>query len=397
MNNEKQKHIQKYVQETNHFRDQFEPQQLQQQQPQFYLHGETQSPQQQQQLQQLQQQQQQQNPPTPQVPARRTWSQKPPPEMSTWSQQVQIQQQNQQQPTQQQNKFETMTMPSWKASPISVQQVQQQPQSQQPTSGFVLHKQNGREPPNSEAQRLFPVVHATPPKPNVSSLRPSTDDMMMAPQSISFIGDEADEDVDEGDHYQHNNHPIPRKNGSSIKKSFDQIDEFEASLGKLNITSGSRTYRIPSPTTRQGIADSSFQSLESQNENEKGFYISFDTDSQPKRPKPPLRMKRSPKKSSDEFDNGQSMADTTQEVFSKKVFEMQETQKPIHNESIKSKHIEHDDQYQYHQQQQQQQQPRQDHYMPQPQQRLSSTVPKENQAIVITDDKNFDHVRFFVN
>lgn len=34
LNQEKQKHIAQYVQETNHFRDQFEPQQ-----PQFYLHG----------------------------------------------------------------------------------------------------------------------------------------------------------------------------------------------------------------------------------------------------------------------------------------------------------------------------------------------------------------------
>lgn len=89
-------------------------------------------------------------------------------------------------------------------------------------------------------------------------------------------------------------------------------------LSRLNITSGSRTYRIPSPT-RPVITRNSFQpspspppqapsasvespamaeisSLDNDPTNQKGFYISFDND-QPKRPKPPLRTKRaSPKK-----------------------------------------------------------------------------------------------------
>lgn len=90
-------------------------------------------------------------------------------------------------------------------------------------------------------------------------------------------------------------------------------------LSRLNITSGSRTYRIPSPT-RPVITRNSFQpspspppqvpppvatepipmaeisSLDNDPTNQKGFYISFDSD-QPKRPKPPLRTKRaSPKK-----------------------------------------------------------------------------------------------------
>lgn len=364
LNTEQQKHIAKYVQDTNHFRDQYEPQQ-----PQFYLHGESQT----------------QTPPqtAPQVPSRRTWSQKAPPEMSTWSQQMQQQQQHQlqqqqqlqqnqlqqnqqqqqlqqqQQQQQQQNKYDTM--PSWKtSSPIQQTQQPQQP-PQQKTSGFILHNQNGRGDSHhhNEAQRLFPVVHATPPKPTNQKI-PSNEEMM-APQSISFIGDE--EDVDEADNYQ-----IPRKNGSSIKKSFDRIDEFEASLGKLNITSGSRTYRIPSPTTRHVLADSSFQSMESQNENEKGFYISFDNESQPKRPKPPLRTKKSPKKSSDDYDNSPT---DNQEVFSKNVFAMQETHKPVISE--KPKIIQRE--------------------QPQPQPRLSST-PKyeESKAMVIGDDESFDPV-----
>jgi calmodulin-regulated spectrin-associated protein len=68
LNQEKQRNIAKYVQETNNYRDQFDTQQAQ-----FFLHqSEPQTP--------------------PQPPARRTWSQKAPAEMSSWSQQAQIQQ-----------------------------------------------------------------------------------------------------------------------------------------------------------------------------------------------------------------------------------------------------------------------------------------------------------------
>lgn len=79
-------------------------------------------------------------------------------------------------------------------------------------------------------------------------------------------------------------------------------------LSRLNITSGSRTYRIPSPT-RPLITRNSFQQPQERKQpviekansdedfsNQKGFYISFDNQ-QPKRPKPPLRTKKgSPKK-----------------------------------------------------------------------------------------------------
>lgn len=84
-----------------------------------------------------------------------------------------------------------------------------------------------------------------------------TDDML--PQNISFIGN-AEEDTLRG-------------------------------IDRLNISSGTRTYRIPSPTRSLARA-----SLHREEENEKGFYISFDNE-QPKRPKPPLRAKRgSPRK-----------------------------------------------------------------------------------------------------
>lgn len=79
-------------------------------------------------------------------------------------------------------------------------------------------------------------------------------------------------------------------------------------ISKLNISSGTRTYRIPSPT-RPLISRNPFQQPQNTevsttelpapvdtSANEKGFYISFDNE-QPKKPKPPLRVKRgSPKK-----------------------------------------------------------------------------------------------------
>lgn len=312
LNQEKQKNIAKYVQDTNHYRDQYEPQQTQ-----FFLHGDTQTP--------------------PQPPARRTWSQQQPkqqPEMSSWSQQAQQ---------------------TWKSSSPS--------QKSGSGGGFVLHQNGGRDSQGEVAQRLFPVVHAVHNKPQAT---PQSAEEIMAPQSISFIGDEED---DEPDNFQ-----------TPPRKSFHQMDDLEVSLGKLNITSGSRTYRIPSPTTRNhpGLAANSFQSMESQNEadaeNEKGFYISFDNDVQPKRPKPPLRTKRSPKKPDDQQNY------EPQEIVSKKVYE--ESYKPqVQNERLS---------YNYERSPQQQMEPRhqQQHY-------ASSDGPKESKALLIGNDvKNLDPVSF---
>lgn len=92
----------------------------------------------------------------------------------------------------------------------------------------------------------------------------------------------------------------------------DQTHNLAQGIKGLQITSGSRTYRIPSPT-RPSLSRNSFQqqesddaaSMPSANEvdpsvdggTEKGFYISFDSDVAPKRPKPPLRVRKSsPKK-----------------------------------------------------------------------------------------------------
>ncbi|KAG8291327.1 hypothetical protein J6590_063364 [Homalodisca vitripennis] len=92
----------------------------------------------------------------------------------------------------------------------------------------------------------------------------------MEPQSISFIGT--------GDE-----------------------DQLSSGLNRIQITSGNRTYRIPSPTRSHApLSKNSFSSPTPPSVRatpEKGFYISFDDDSPPKRPKPPLRIKRnSPKK-----------------------------------------------------------------------------------------------------
>ncbi|KAI4466052.1 hypothetical protein MML48_3g00021872 [Holotrichia oblita] len=119
--------------------------------------------------------------------------------------------------------------------------------------------------------RKSSVTHAPIPAPPVDD---------MAPQSISFIGNPNDDVI---------------------------ISE---SLTRLNITSGSRTYRIPSPT-RPLLSRNAFQpspplekeppmaevsSLDNDPTSQKGFYISFDNE-QPKRPKPQLRTKKmSPKK-----------------------------------------------------------------------------------------------------
>ncbi|XP_043510324.1 patronin isoform X11 [Frieseomelitta varia] len=121
-------------------------------------------------------------------------------------------------------------------------------------------------------KRQITALHAPVPAPPVDDMKP---------QNISFIGND---------------------------------DELTQGIRGLNITSGSRTYRIPSPT-RPSISRNSFQPhpslreatpspsgtpevtpLDPMDAGEKGFYICFDNDA-PKKPKPTLRVKRtSPKK-----------------------------------------------------------------------------------------------------
>ncbi|XP_041784850.1 patronin isoform X4 [Anopheles merus] len=151
-------------------------------------------------------------------------------------------------------------------------------------------------------------------------LSPPIDDM--APQSISFIGDEDTGDIEIntskggsrkdsfGMRQQHQQQqqldamygsskgPAGMRNNNNNNNSHNNsaggnVQDLDKHLSKLNITSGNRTYRIPSPT-RPSLNSNSFHDPQ-EDVNEKGFYISFDNE-QPKRPKPPLRTKRSPKK-----------------------------------------------------------------------------------------------------
>lgn len=148
---------------------------------------------------------------------------------------------------------------------------------------------------------------------------PSVDDM--EPQNISFIGnllfillkkkEEKDKKL------------LIRESKKKVNESFRLFilsgndDDLSHGIRGLNITSGNRTYRKPSPT-RPSISRNSFQqphqssreslsspvsssttevpNFEANETAEKGFYISFDNDA-PKKPKPALGLKRtSPKK-----------------------------------------------------------------------------------------------------
>lgn len=129
----------------------------------------------------------------------------------------------------------------------------------EPVSLQQLHARHA--PPHAHTPAHTPA-HAPAHAPTHA---PPPDDM--EPQNISFIGNAEDDALRQG-------------------------------INRLNISSGTRTYRIPSPT-RPSLNRNSFQQLDQEEvseQNEKGFYISFDND-QPKRPKPPLRAKKmSPKK-----------------------------------------------------------------------------------------------------
>uniref|UniRef100_A0A182YJE1 Uncharacterized protein n=1 Tax=Anopheles stephensi TaxID=30069 RepID=A0A182YJE1_ANOST len=143
-------------------------------------------------------------------------------------------------------------------------------------------------------------------------LSPPIDDM--APQSISFIGDEDTGDIEintsksggrndsfglrqQQQHQQQQQldalYGSSKGPGGMRNNAGGNVQDLDKHLSKLNITSGNRTYRIPSPT-RPSLNSNSFHDPQ-EDVNEKGFYISFDNE-QPKRPKPPLRTKRSPKK-----------------------------------------------------------------------------------------------------
>lgn len=95
---------------------------------------------------------------------------------------------------------------------------------------------------------------------------PAIDDM--APQSMSFIGDQDSVDLSSVHSmkiqqlFQPTNHNSSASHQVKVNTMHsnhgDSQSHLEASLGKLNISSGSRTYRIPSPT-RPVMNSKSFQ------------------------------------------------------------------------------------------------------------------------------------------
>ncbi|GAB0090124.1 Patronin [Sergentomyia squamirostris] len=129
----------------------------------------------------------------------------------------------------------------------------------------------------------------SPPPPPVATMpqSPATvpNDDMMAPQNISFIGDE--EEFEE-------NHVIHRKSNQEpfiLVQPRERPDEFY--LSKVNVSNGNQTYRLPTPG-RTSITSQTFAAEQQQDKSghETGFFIGFDTN-QPIKPKPMLRTSHS--------------------------------------------------------------------------------------------------------
>ncbi|XP_052747057.1 patronin isoform X3 [Bicyclus anynana] len=262
-----------------------------------------------------------------------------PPQRRTWAQHAQMQQENVElrgwqlhQQNHQQSPYQPQQLEpvqrTWKSpSPQPQPQPQPPPERTWTPQGFTLHErtapptfpvhytdryQNGTENSRETQNHLsytvitpnqYPIASQSPPTqsprrsktpqrqgslPEVKRLEPvglhqlhspaPPDDM--EPQNISFIGNAEDDALRQG-------------------------------INRLNISSGTRTYRIPSPT-RPSLGRNSFQRLEQREEpNEKGFYISFDNE-QPKRPKPPLRAKRgSPRKERADYSSPERSPEST--------------------------------------------------------------------------------------
>lgn len=181
-------------------------------------------------------------------------------------------------------------------------------ESPEPKRPMVHHIPIKCESPTEKKQ--ITALHAPVPAPPVDDMKP---------QNISFIGKYFSLSVQfKSSIIEH------RQENSCFSSHFLSAHSFVCFKGNdedltqgirgLNITSGSRTYRIPSPT-RPSISRNSFQPhpslreatpspsgtpevtpLDPTDAGEKGFYICFDNDA-PKKPKPTLRVKRtSPKK-----------------------------------------------------------------------------------------------------
>uniref|UniRef100_A0A336MXI7 CSON005804 protein n=1 Tax=Culicoides sonorensis TaxID=179676 RepID=A0A336MXI7_CULSO len=391
-----QQYQQPYHQDSNHYRDMYggyqqEQQQQQQQQVSnntFYLHD---------------QQSQVQTPPQP--TQRRTWAQ------SAQMQQQRAQQEQQQQPEMttwsshnSQNKIDTRT---WKSPSNNSSN-----ESSKGNGGFMLHQNGGNNHeysnPEQSYQNLFPV-HANSPQhrqhrqisqilsneynrvDNRMQMTPPDD--VMAPQSISFI---ADDDGDETEEIPvSNSKPVVRPrtapfNQHQVHHEPENSTKLELNLAKLNITSGNRTYRIPSPT-RPAINPNSFQNPQ-EDTSEKGFYISFDNE-QPKRPKPPLRTKRSPKKDKElqNYSNNSSEKEQIEEpMVPRRNFGSHHASPPPNSQYIQQPPVPADRRHLEDVTNQSSQMNNIYHNNYQQNQNNNNNAPKESKALIIGPDSNLD-------
>ncbi|XP_059609006.1 patronin isoform X2 [Phlebotomus argentipes] len=100
----------------------------------------------------------------------------------------------------------------------------------------------------------------------------------MAPQNISFLGDE--EEIEVNHHHHRVREPF------SIVQTREKPEEFY--LTKVNVSNGNQTYRLPTPG-RTSITSQTFaDQRQEKSGHETGFFIGFDTN-QPIKPKPMLR------------------------------------------------------------------------------------------------------------
>ncbi|XP_026314535.1 patronin-like isoform X4 [Hyposmocoma kahamanoa] len=233
----------------------------------------------------------------------------PPPQRRTWAQHAQQQQENESRGWQlHQQNHQQYPAPheaprAWKAPSPSPQHdawAPQQPQQPPPQpAAFVLHEREGR-----PAGQPFQIHYAgdryqngdAPNHPSYTVAGASPCGSPLRARTPQRAAEARREPVS----LQQLQTPVPAPPPADMEpQNISFIGSAEADaprhgIDRLHISSGTRTYRIPSPT-RPSLGRDSFRRPEDERA-EKGFYISFD-DEQPKRPKPPLRAKRgSPRK-----------------------------------------------------------------------------------------------------
>ncbi|KAJ8672893.1 hypothetical protein QAD02_004154, partial [Eretmocerus hayati] len=194
--------------------------------------------------------------------------------------------------------------------------------------GFILHDTSQEQRYLNGGEHSLSDQHHMSPYPVAQTLFSQTPPSSASPQHRSTVHRISQMMNDSSDMQRQNMHhvscesPLDKRlssmpiedSGQHNKSYLANEEDFSQGIRNLNISSGSRTYRIPSPT-RPSISRNSFQPhtslreatpspsgnttevvpLDANDAGEKGFYISFDD--APKKPKPSLRTKKaSPKK-----------------------------------------------------------------------------------------------------